>query len=393
MDTQIGAEGGTPDGYNYPNGYTQAYLLSGSWNTGFNRLTFSMNCSKSWPIQSTLSSVGTYIRDHGQTDPSFQGQHYYHYMANAVKSGVWYYFTLNGHPQHKVAQSPVINWPNNPEEVFPSFGTPINYYDGLTRWYINPYFSRDLTGTFACEWGPIAFGLVTDEPDEDVSTIASSYDGSTYHVDFAGPKNVTETYTVRCATSSMHTNGFGIGSTCGSSPSTQGNAYTYVNWAYTTPHVPALYVALRPHPVVIGATGNGVSPIILSFAVDPMYASGDQVTVTGVGGNTAANGTFNVTPIARRFWSFGNSSLTSVVVSGGIGTATTNSVHNLKAGQVVMVYHANDSGQWGYAPLYAVGSVPSTTTFTFSTGSRFGRSQPSTCKARPATALGRTAEA
>jgi hypothetical protein len=365
MDTQVGEQGGTPGGYGYPNGYLQSYLLTGSWTPNFNRISYSMNCNSAWPMQTTTSTVGTYIRQHGATDPTFQGQHYYHLLANAVNSGEWYYFTLNGHPQHQVGQGSGINWPNDPEYVNPTTGAAVHYYDGLTRWYVNPYFLAIASGS-TCEFGPISFSAVSGESDEDVSTVTGSYDGTAYHADWAGPKNVTESFTVHYATASMHTNGFSSGTDCGTTPQTQGDTYTYVNWTCTVAQVPNLYVAIRPHPVVIGATGNGVSPIRLSFAADPMWAANDQITVSGVSGNTAANGTFNLTPHTWQFWTIANSGLSQIVVSGGVATVTTASAHNLETGQAVMVYNPNDPNTWGYAPLYTV-TVTGSTTFTFPT--------------------------
>jgi hypothetical protein len=288
-------------------------------------------------------------------------------MANTFNANQWYYFTLNDHPQHHVGMAPYINWPNDPEWVLPgTVGEPTHYYDGWTRFYITPN-QQAIPSAFTCEYGPMSFAVVSGEPDEDVATIAGSYDGSSYHVDWAGPKNVTEGYIVKYATASMHTNGFSTGTVCGGTPGTQDNAYTYVNWTCKIAQVPSLYVAIRPQPPVIGATGNGISPIILTFAASPMYASNDQVTVSGVGGNTAANGTWNVTPITWQFWRFLDSSLVQVVVSGGTATVTTASAHNLVAGQVVQIYNATDSGNWGYAPTTTVLTVPSTTTFTIST--------------------------
>jgi len=383
MNIQIGAQGNTPGGYSYPNGYVQSYLLNGAWNPNYNRLTFSMACSTSWPLQTTTSSMGTYIRHHPVTDSTQQGAHYYHLMANAVSANHWYYFTMNAHPEHQVGQSPNINWPNDPEWVNPGSEegdlTPVHYYDGLTRFYLNPYFQA-LSSAFNCQFGPMSFSSVSGEPDEDVSTVSGSFDGTSYHLDWAGPKNVTESYAVRYATASMHSNGFSTGTACGGTPSTPGSGYTNVNWTCAISQVPALYVAIRPQPPVVGATGSGVSPIRLSFAVDPMWSTGDQVQVSGVGGNTASNGTFNVVPHTWQFWSYLASTLSNVAVSGGIATITTAASHNLEAGQVVMIYNYNDAAQWSYAPTTAVLTVPSATTFTVATtepdGTYTGTSTP-----------------
>jgi len=372
-----GAPGGWPTKYAWPNGYTQTFIKSGTWNANFNRFAFSITCTgNNWPVQNTSASVGTFVRPFSETDTGVQGQHYYHYLPSAFNSGQTYYYTLNRHPQHQRSGGGGINWPNDPEWVDPSdsFG-PVHYFDGWTPFYIVP---TDLHATNAgqCSYGPMTFSLSTQqEPDEDVSTVAISYDGSNYHVDWAGPKNVTESYTVVTATASMHANGFSTGSACAGAgtPTTPGDAYTPVNWTCAKAQVPTLYVAIRPNPVVIGATGNGVSPIRLSFAVDPMWSTNDQVVVSGVAGNTAANGTYLVTPHTWQIWNFGyTGGLSQIVVSGGTGTATTTSAHNLQAGQVVQVYNYEDSSEWAYGLTYKILTVPSGTTFTFSTGETAG---------------------
>jgi hypothetical protein len=98
------------------------------------------------------------------------------------------------------------------------------------------------------------------------------------------------------------------------------------------------------------------------------------VTVAGVGGNTAANGTWSYTAHPRRFWGFGGvalaTGLTSVVTTGSVATINTTSAHNLVVGDQVMVWWYEDpttSGQWSYGNLFPVKTVPSSTSFTITT--------------------------
>ena len=50
---------------------------------------------------------------------------------------------------------------------------------------------------------------------------------------------------------------------------------------------------------ITGCTGNGVSPIVLDFGIGNYhpFVGGEEVTVSGVGGNTAANGTWTISVV------------------------------------------------------------------------------------------------
>jgi hypothetical protein len=70
---------------------------------------------------------------------------------------------------------------------------------------------------------------------------------------------------------------------------------------------------------ITGTTGNGVSPIVVTSNGHGLY-DGYIVTITGVAGNTAANGTFSVTRINANTFSLDNSSGNGAWSSGGIIT-------------------------------------------------------------------------
>ena len=57
--------------------------------------------------------------------------------------------------------------------------------------------------------------------------------------------------------------------------------------------IPDLFLGREVGTAITGATGSGVSPIVITSAAHGL-ADGDIVTISGVGGNTAANGTFKV---------------------------------------------------------------------------------------------------
>src|SRR5262249_5868479 len=70
-------------GYQYPQGYAQNYIESGTWNPDFNRLTFwvkpNITVPRS-PTGSEMLEIGTYIRDHSDPDSEDQGAHFYHQL-------------------------------------------------------------------------------------------------------------------------------------------------------------------------------------------------------------------------------------------------------------------------------------------------------------------------
>jgi hypothetical protein len=361
------------NGYFYPQGYAQFYILSGSWNPQYNRLTYTMTCNAT--ITSGSDGFADYIRDPldiNGGDSSYQGQHYYHgtslqrIVANHAVTWI-----INRTPNHQVGSASSINWPNDPEWVLPTgnqsaIAHPVHYFDGLTRFYLNP--TRQASSPTQCTYSSFNFSTAAGEPDEYVYTLMGNYDGSSYNIAWHTPNNDSTPYLIHYSTSgSMHVGGFSTGTNAGTITA-PGNTYDYVTW--TSPAMTQaanMWVAIRPQPLVIGATGNGVSPIRLSLPADAMYGNNDQVTVSGIGGNTAANGTWNITPVPRQFWRFYDGTLGSIVVSGGIATVTTPMAHNLKVGQIVLLYNVTDSSVWSYGPTSAVTSVPTSTTFTTTT--------------------------
>jgi hypothetical protein len=74
---------------------------------------------------------------------------------------------------------------------------------------------------------------------------------------------------------------------------------------------------------VTGATGNGVSPIVLTVASTTGITTGDSMTFVNAVGNTAINGTFNVTVVDATHISLNGSTGNGAWVSGGLGLDTT----------------------------------------------------------------------
>lgn len=78
-----------------------------------------------------------------------------------------------------------------------------------------------------------------------------------------------------------------------------GNAIRYTKFSTTTAavkgQVGSWLTSLNAN--ITGTTGNGVNPIVITTSVGHQLTTGDPVTISGVVGNTAANGTFVVTQI------------------------------------------------------------------------------------------------
>src|SRR5579884_559516 len=172
-------------GYTFPYGYAQYYILNGSWNPLYNRMTFTMKCGDGFSTGS--DGFATYIRDHAVSGVNIQGQHYYHDFPGVVTANQWLTWIVNMHPVHRVGQAPGINWPNDPEWVLPSYVNPTHYFDGLTRFYLNPT-RVNLSPAYTCSYSDFVFSQQSGEPDEYVYSLMGSYNGSSYDVAWNGPK-------------------------------------------------------------------------------------------------------------------------------------------------------------------------------------------------------------
>jgi|tagenome__1003787_1003787.scaffolds.fasta_scaffold20989788_3 hypothetical protein len=230
-------------GYPFPQGYAQTFLKSGTWDPNVNRLRFMVKCSMTVPRDpggSDNLQIGTYIRGHNNSDPSWKGTHYYHLLDGNFYAGQWSNVEINRVPQHQVGQSGYTIWPEDPE-----WGNQgVHYFDGLTVFYFDtqgPAWSNQ-----TCYFDNFEFDTESGEPDSYVSSISSTYNGTAYEVAFAAPKNSVTTYEVRYSTSSMKSTGFNSGSP-GGTVSSPGSAYTGTLWkSPAMPQVGVMYVAIRP---------------------------------------------------------------------------------------------------------------------------------------------------
>lgn len=259
---------GTGARYPYPDGYAQGWIKSGAWDPTYNRLRFKMKCSKTVtrdPNEWATIHFGTYSKSR-YTDPDSQGSHYYHFFNPNFYAGRWITFEVNRVPQHSLAGG--FDGNNNlPENPTSSAG--VNYFDGLTRFYIdsvgNGTSSWPWNGA-TCELDDFVFSKESGEPDTLVAGLTWQYTGSRYEVTWNGPRRVPTTYEVRYSTQSMKANGFNSG-TDGGTARNSATDYPGVFWA-SPPMAEAstMYVAIRPQgqsafsEVMIGGSGTAPAP-------------------------------------------------------------------------------------------------------------------------------------
>jgi hypothetical protein len=368
--------------------YAQSYIQNGTWSANFNRLSFQLKCTTYIPRtvggSDGVFQFGTYIRHHNEPNSSAQGTHYYHESDMQIYPNTWVNVVLNRTPQHCNICGAYDRFQEDPEYWFPQLPVDnyvpdaTHYWDDLTSTYVDGHFGGPIDDT-ACQVTPYTFSLVTGEPDSHINTFASTYNGSAYEVNFNGPAMVSggETYTVAYSTSgSMHANGLTTGTNGGTVTGYNSSPFLNVGpWiSPNMPQAPTLWVAFRPAMPIQGVTGNGVSPIIVTSQVNPNLATGDQITVAGVMGNTAANGTWIVTELTGRDFKFSDGSLVSIAVASNVATATTGTAHGLLVGQIIAPKSTmigggnlqNYNGQGVGAGIQII-AVPSSTTFQFTT--------------------------
>jgi hypothetical protein len=354
----------------YPYTYTKNYIKTGTWTAAYNRLQFAFVCDADW-IDPEDSHVGTYIRDPAITDAAYQGQHYYHYLQYNVRARRPISVTINDTIDHIVGGKS-INMPRDPEWVLPSVGTtPLHYFDNMTRFYLVHGYWAGATTARTCSVSNFVFSTVANEPDEYVRSIAVQHTGSAYEVVWTAPSRTSADYEVRYSTTqSLKTVGFTNGTPAGT-VSAAVTDIPRVTWTSSAmAEAPSMWVGIRPHPYVSGATNT--SPIRISTRVDPMFTTGDSVQVAGVVGNTAANGTWKVTAVPRTVFRSTDGTLVSFVAAhandpnNALLTAST--THGLSVGMTVQLYDATAGApeEFVYGTSYTITSVPSSTTFTLS---------------------------
>src|SRR5262249_37916412 len=187
------------NGYNFPNGYAQNFIQSGTFDPNTNRLSFWVKSTNNVVRRSdggTILEFGTYIRAHNNTDVTYQGQHYYHQMDPDLYAGQWTLFTINEKPQHQrgVAATPGVYR----EWYYRTTGAPVHYFDGLTRFYFNGLYQPSWVGSYSFK--DFQFSTVSGEPDALVASVAASYTGTGYELTWEGPAGTAQNFDIAYST-------------------------------------------------------------------------------------------------------------------------------------------------------------------------------------------------
>jgi len=235
--------------YQWPSGFMQSYVKTGTFSSTMNRLNFKFSCSATIPRNTDGSDtlqIGTYVKPHSDSNQSNQGQHYYHQFDFNVYSGHWILAELNMQPQHIVG-GPTTNPPYDPEFNSPTMGGAVHYFDGLTRWYFDTQGAGSNGAGWAqkdCYFKDIELRQVDSEPESLVSSTTGQYNGNQFELTWAGP-GTGQAYSVYYSRASMHIAGLQTG-TPGGTVSDPGG-YKAVFWQ--SPSLPlgtGLYVAVQP---------------------------------------------------------------------------------------------------------------------------------------------------
>lgn len=284
-----------------------------------------------------LSAAGEWrnINDPGEEQYFGVGlNHWYHYGSPNFYANDWSMWEIVATPTHHVSAAlSTINYPNDPTfqgSMEPQWTghqagqSPRHYFNALNAWYNNygpvEVGGVDLGGSYLFD-RPRFDTVAGGEPEEFAGnayvtwTATRATSGNQgYEISFTTPRYVNATYDVKYSTSgSLKTAGFSTGTTFCSASAT-GSGYESA-WCEgpTMAKASSIWIGIRPTMPLQACTGNGshgaadsASPIwcMTEHDSDPMLPAGTTVTVTGVGGNTAANQT-NATLAGvqgRKFW-------------------------------------------------------------------------------------------
>jgi hypothetical protein len=322
-----------------------AHMVKGTFSNLFNRY-------RAWYCWSSAMTAipmefGTYVSE----QPSGTAYHGYHSIVfdayGSTGSCQWQLFEVNAFPFHWVGGS---QWfPQGTDSTYtgwmgfiPWTGEINHYFDINRTFYMNLSSIYSIPGAQTSYIGPMYMDTVTGEPEEWVPNKAMSYNPGSgkFHLNVVagggpsvnGPCS-SSAFKFYYATSELKALGLSSATADGTTTGVNYGVNALYEMNHDSPPLAFgnLYYGIVPEMCISGVTGSGVSPIAISFRQDPNMAAGDHVTVTGVGGNTAANqSTVAInTVVARQEFYRSNQgasvtpNMTGITVTGG-NTCTAN---------------------------------------------------------------------
>ncbi|HUI78001.1 MAG TPA: Ig domain-containing protein [Bryobacteraceae bacterium] len=242
---------------------------------------------------------GTYVVE----QPSDVTYHGYHTVCIDAFANQWELYETTAYPEHWVGSQTWI--PQGTDSSYTGWigyaswtGESNHYFDINWKFYLNLSSIYGIPGGQTGQVGPLYFDTVTAEPDEWASTRSVTYNPATskYRLNVLPPPTQPATVTYNFYHSTSDIKSIGLNNAIHDGSATQGvyggAGFTQVDFdSPALSLVPTMYWAVVPTMPISGVSGNGQSPIVISFRSDPNMQVGDHVTVAGVGGNTAANQT------------------------------------------------------------------------------------------------------
>ncbi len=280
----------------WPDGscYLRNRLQSGTWSTGYNRMSFRWRCDNAIGGNNTGTQyhLGTYARDGAytnQNDQESNGWHFYHEIHANSSPWRWVWVTVNTHTQHMRANTAAADQALPANVTMPTG----NYFDLFTSFYFDRKYTSFAGST--CYFDDWTLGTQGSEPDYHVSTLTYQYTGNHYEVAWqAGRVDEATTYEVRYSTTgSLKTAGFAAGTDAGTVASAGAGGRT-VYWisANMAENASGLWVGIRPRMPV--QTASAAAPVAVGMFQHGL-TTGDQVYCSGLGVTAAGNYTATVT--------------------------------------------------------------------------------------------------
>jgi hypothetical protein len=144
---------------------------------GHNRMTLNVTIPYAGSNENHMFHIGTYAKDPNTASMSSTlGNHWYHYYElRGSKGNYWTKMYMDEHPQHEVSN-------DEPPSINPTIGEGFNYFDGLTRLYLQMRYSPFETtwpGPYTMHVDEIEFYTETRvENDYSINSPAITYQGN-----------------------------------------------------------------------------------------------------------------------------------------------------------------------------------------------------------------------
>ncbi|MDB5046946.1 MAG: hypothetical protein JWO30_17 [Fibrobacteres bacterium] len=229
--------------------------------------------------------LGTYVKRVANADmysDETGGTHYYHHF-NAPNNNHWTKVVMNNHPNHQRGGSGSTEWGvlNHPTGE-----ANYNYFDALTRWYINDPYGRTASFPMAYKLDDVRFYRETRNENDSLYTISASYEPAT-HKTFISvnmwKRNVFPIHEFRFSRNDILTNGWASATQCPNgriTPPGDGgyNTVVYQSSGMTFNVGETIYFAVKPDNSsrmiqislpIMDAQGGLTTPPVVTPPVDP----------------------------------------------------------------------------------------------------------------------------